>query len=563
MIREMVRWSQNNSDLPESFAGRYLQERVRRRDPNVNLAAGAPPSEIHFNSLDILVLTAFFDRGVTPSSSDTSGPSGKPAALDPCSQFRSSLGIAGGDLSHATVNEVRRRLVELATKKAGAQGAPGSFGDAIQALRVLDRLVRLFTLYSTASITIDVLSDNPIHKPTSEVFGAFKARVGVSEEEWQSYVADRDQETVRAETALSDCLDQLGLPAPPGLGRIAAALAGWRVEWRAVQGMPEHAVIEAENSDFDLKGQYQHNVKRISDYTGETKPLIVRIKPERREDHEGNAPQLTTPVTVRADLETSARPSLQTLISAARGGLGLISSLVELFSGWAQEMWTPQAYATLSVTYHHRARYRVSVEGEQKRTWSVNKSFSTGKCLYGTVGSGTETALFTSTHSQVVDVEKDGYLSQSPIVMPLTLILQRSGQLDLSTAGPASHCVADGTGDGTFTPPPPDCGLKRVMPAYVQLEYAEGRVTLAAPEDPDLSRTWNPYRNCDSWVDGLAGPPGADISASVSADKVKQGEAVVAAIHTTIKEQTSEKDIVTTLRWVVTFTPIDRYRASR
>jgi hypothetical protein len=59
--------------------------------------------------------------------------------------------------------------------------------------------------------------------------------------------------------------------------------------------MPEHAVIEAENSDFDLKGQYQHNVKRISDYTGETKPLIVRIKPERREDHEGNAPELSTP----------------------------------------------------------------------------------------------------------------------------------------------------------------------------------------------------------------------------------------------------------------------------
>ena len=319
MIREMVRWSQNNSDLSESFAGRYLLERVRRRDPNVDLAADARPSEIHFDSLDILVLTAFFDRGVTPSPSDPSGPTGKPAALDPCSQFRSSLGIAIGDLSHATANEVRRRLVDLATKKAGAQGAPGSFGDAIQALRVLDRLVRLFTLYSTASITIDVLSDNPIHKPTGELFAAFKARVGVSEEEWQIYVADRDQETVRAETALSDCLDQLGLPSPPGLGRIAAALSGWRVEWRAVQGMPEHAVIEAENSDFDLKGQYQHDVKRISEYTGETKPLIVRIKPERREDHEGNAPELSTLVTVRADLETSARPSLQTLIGAAEG----------------------------------------------------------------------------------------------------------------------------------------------------------------------------------------------------------------------------------------------------
>jgi hypothetical protein len=222
-------------------------------------------------------------------------------------------------------------------------------------------------------------------------------------------------------------------------------------------------------------------------------------------------------------------------------------------------MWTPQAYATLTVTYHHRARYRVTVEGEQKRTWSMDRRRKVGQCLHTTVGNGTETASFTSTDSQIMDVEKDGSLSPSPIVIPLRLILQRSGHTDLATVGEARLCTESGGGEGVIpSSPEPDCGRKHVVPAYLELQYAEGKVTLATPNFSESVHTWDPYRYCAYLGIGLVGPPEVDIAASVSADKVKQGQAVVAAVHTTIRQQTNEESVVTTLRWIVTFTPIDR-----
>jgi hypothetical protein len=201
-------------------------------------------------------------------------------------------------------------------------------------------------------VSVDVLSDNPIHKPVEhEELVGFMAQAGIDPEAWSEYAQDRSPQEIDYTTAMTDCMNQLGLPAPASVGTIASLIDSWWVEWSVVTGSPDLATINASESVFDLPGQFQHRVRRTSDIGGEAGPLIMNLSEETEEEHTQGV-KVVDPLVVRAELETSIRPNLQTFINGARGGLGLASSLVELFAGLVQEMVQPSATANLIVSYH-------------------------------------------------------------------------------------------------------------------------------------------------------------------------------------------------------------------
>uniref|UniRef100_A0A831TEL3 Uncharacterized protein n=1 Tax=Thermorudis peleae TaxID=1382356 RepID=A0A831TEL3_9BACT len=112
-----------------------------------------------------------------------------------------------------------------------------------------------------------------------------------------------------------------------------------------------------------MPGQYQHNVALVPGkvHQAETTGSYV-IKLQQEPDHPAEGwVERTAEVVVKAELETSSRPSVQTFVSAGLGPLGLANSLAELLSGWYQEIDQPEARETLFVTYHEPPGYRVRV----------------------------------------------------------------------------------------------------------------------------------------------------------------------------------------------------------
>jgi len=93
--------------------------------------------------------------------------------------------------------------------------------------------------------------------------------------------------------------------------------------------------------------------------------FVLTIKTEEKSVHE--AGKLTSAsVDVCGNLKTDQPPSLSTFVNAAKGGLDLIDSMVELGAGWLQNMWTPSSCATLVVEF------------EEVTDWKIDNTFSAG-----------------------------------------------------------------------------------------------------------------------------------------------------------------------------------------
>ncbi len=309
-----------------------------------------------------------YDPGSVPF--DWSGGLAVPLAetAAPCTELRREWGVGGGDAVHLIANQERRKAIREALRRAGVDADDvEAIQLALGVTRILDRLYRLVVLYGHANIWIATLSDNPVHKPKAgeaDKRATFKAYVGIDDAEWQEFLQKRGGEgMVEAERALRDCLDFLGLPGMETVGTLPRSIPGWRVEWSTVAGAPEHAVVMPWESRFDMPGQYQHNVVLVPGkvHQAETTGTYV-LKLQREPDHpEQGWVERAAEVVVKAELETSSRPSVQTFVSAGQGPVGLASSLAELLSGWFQEIAQPEARARLVVTYHEPPGYRVRV----------------------------------------------------------------------------------------------------------------------------------------------------------------------------------------------------------
>lgn len=373
--------AQRGPGVPQNFTPLFLAELARRQTPPIDLAAGGyAPEELRFSLLELHLFAAAFDR-------DIAGNKGKRAesgggwpfvsvayAAGPCSAAKDwvsafgDIGKAGAEVGNIALGEGASEAIGAGVEKIGLNG--DTFGDAMTALGIAARLFKLVSLYSDGQVEVKVESENPLHKalPNEEdKFSAFTARAGVSDKDWQAYKdAFTSDAIVRG---LRDCAGLAGLPVLPDLGDLAKEAEGWRVEWRLVEGSPEHALISTDPNMFNSnKGQLEMDLKRDGKYSASA-TLVVNITPETGNAHTGK--ELSALVTAKAEVETSSPPGLGTIVNAFKGGmvgdvLALTDALVEIASGWFQEMVQPKAYATLKVTYHSGGGWEGTITSVKK-----------------------------------------------------------------------------------------------------------------------------------------------------------------------------------------------------
>jgi hypothetical protein len=156
----------------------------------------------------------------------------------------------------------------------------------------------------------------------------------------------------------------------------------------------------------------------------------------------------------------------------------------------------PAAAATTRLDTRE-AKFKVSVEGVQTTTWTANHE-PQFRCDRPFTGSGKETVNFKSKRAVVIRAFQLGNGT------PMLLNRSRRGLATLPTKGWVNRngstssppvepdcAVGDGDGDGTYTPPAPDCGRKSFGALDLELMYdplKRGRLTLSGngPRDPQL-----------------------------------------------------------------------------
>ena len=141
-----------------------------------------------------------------------------------------------------------------------------------------------------------------------------------------------------------------------------------------------------------------------------------------------------------------------------------------------------------SATYlkggNNDAYFKATVKGTQTTTWSEDHK-PMFKCDSASQGSGKETVKFASTKAVVLRAFQ---FNKGPAIwlrgkghadMPTKGYVERNGT---RTLAPATPECAVGDGDGTYTPPPSDCGRKPIssMPLRVAHDALnKNRITLS------------------------------------------------------------------------------------
>jgi hypothetical protein len=213
---------------------------------------------------------------------------------------------------------------------------------------------------------------------------------------------------------------------------------------------------------------------------------------------------------------------------------------------------------------HREATFKVSVDGVQKTTWSVDHE-SVGLCDFAETGSGSETVRFSS---RTVTIKAFQLLGRGPIylsraggeaVLPGRGRVRRGGTVQKGPVDP-SCAVGDG-GDGSG-PPPSDCGTKRITSLPLVLRYdGSKRITLAN----DGAKTSPDYENCplmgEGWTSILSrldhGTAGEDLPASDLFDR-RQGKILVLGRGTLSRRGLGDMTSTTEIRWTLTLTRLRR-----
>ncbi len=368
-----VREAQKAPAEPLNFTPLFLQAMASYQVPPVDLSAGvASPDALRLTALEVELVGAAFDRGLTAR-----GSRGAMAqALDsdikpPCSFVKDTTGKVGERAGQEPqgldkqVNDVVTTEAFGVALGAGLQQAGMTkenaevTGDALAAVGTVMRLWKLVEFYRSGNVQV-IVSERRMHKPVEidNIDVMFDAVAGVSDADWEAYQQKWGGDAgMEFNARAKECLDSLGLPRPPDLGDLAKDAENWSVEWKIVEGSPEHAEPSPDNDwngpdgrPLPAASRFEKPLTRSGAYSASTS-FKVRLKPETRAAHEGGGPLTTSPVTVRASLKSGAMPSLGTFVNGAKGGLGLADALVELAAGWFQTMVTPKSYATIAVEY--------------------------------------------------------------------------------------------------------------------------------------------------------------------------------------------------------------------
>lgn len=385
MLAVWVREAAKDPDDPRNFTPLFLAEMARLQNPPVDLTGSrfsrpgrgpglpvdlrGPPrsAQLRLTLLELQLFAAAFHRrphaGATAANDNAAWsrtassfadlllPSAM-ASSTPCSDFRKELRKDVGDAAgEATVIIASEALGDAlgAAVNVGPDGAANSaaLGKMMGSLGIAAKIFKLVAFYADTQVSVHAKPD-PTHKPPAGNFGiAYTATAGVGEDELKEYErlnADKATQVQR------DCYSTLGLPTMANIAELASEAENWVVEWRLVEGAPEHARIADLRFNKFKKGQIGvlgMQLKRTSPHAASAR-LVVELFPEST--HSGT--QVRTYVTTKASVNAAGTPSLGTWVNALKGGLGLADALVELAAGWTQSMIKPKAYASAEVQYH-------------------------------------------------------------------------------------------------------------------------------------------------------------------------------------------------------------------
>lgn len=368
IFRALVADGLAEPNAPLSFTPLFLREMALTQQPAIDLAQGDyDPEQLHLTLLELELFAAHFDRlgrlAAETSWNKVPGLAMPVAqAVQPCSDAKKWLESQADDTGQGALavlrviaNDSLKQYLKQALQQAGfTEAQAGRFTKALSALSIASKLWKLVALYTQAQVVVSVEGSNPIHKPSASegrMMDGFRARAGVSDEDWQEYQqAMVSSDVVRG---LRDCFNTFGLPVLPDLGDMGKEAKDWKVEWRLTKGSPEHAFISLDANTFYLPGQLEMKLEPDGDHSASAL-LVVDITPEKGQTHSG--PEEVDTVVASAALHTAKPPSIATWANAVKGGLGnilaLSSALAELGAGWIAEMLPPKAYATLVVNYH-------------------------------------------------------------------------------------------------------------------------------------------------------------------------------------------------------------------
>lgn len=340
-VREWIAQARRRPRDPRSLTPLFLAEMARLQRPAVDLARGDyRPDELRLTLLEGELIAAAFLRGPAPRGRKPQAASA--LAAGPCSEVKELLEKEVpylGDIAQSELQDVvQDQLRKLLEKATGSAIDENDFGKAMQAAEIALLVQKLVALYG--SVAIEVYPDaESVHKPTEQPnvkstrTQRFEAIADLTVEDWGRYQRELNafgEEVGGLLRALKDCLGAAGIPSLTDLGDIADEVEKWHVTWD-FQASPNHARLNVRESKLDFPGQRKHKLKRRNAHSGHAF-LVVDVQPERESDHPGRLERAQAAACAQVDF--SQPPSTSTFIGAAKGGLGLAKSIVELAAGW-------------------------------------------------------------------------------------------------------------------------------------------------------------------------------------------------------------------------------------
>ncbi|TMC58304.1 MAG: hypothetical protein E6J26_05165, partial [Chloroflexi bacterium] len=355
-----VQQAQQSPADPQSFNPLFLAEMAKQQQQPVDLAAGhVRPEGVWLSALELEIFTAGIERSITKTSLRTGPvdaltgwlrglvPSAHAAA--PCTELKEHFGRLGELAGDVAKTSTKRDVIKLLEEQHLISHETGHGAEAaLGALAAAARIWNLIEVYRHAQLVVSLESATPVHKPTEkdpDVVATFRAQAGVSEQDLKEYeesfaAAIRNSEFGQI---TRDCMAALGLPEFKTIEDIAEEAEKWRIQWRLIEGSPEHATISRLSDtgnnpdDFAQLGQLRQKMKRV-DRTSTEARLLVDVKGEKQKDHPGI--EKSADVTAKVELLTDQGLTLETWAHAVEGGAGspvnLGAALVDVAAGWLQ-----------------------------------------------------------------------------------------------------------------------------------------------------------------------------------------------------------------------------------
>jgi hypothetical protein len=381
---------ENPSD-PQSFTPLFLAEMAKHQVPAVDLVSGeADAAQAQLSLLELLLFSAAFDRiiifpqaSVLPTAGQVHLASVRrvesdnpPAQDDPCTKYKK---IFYGPLASMVLPEaigkqlsdfgVTYSVGEALGKVMERYGMSGEqFGKAMAAVNVFARISKLIEIYSSLSVEVTAVGNNPVHRPLEgeeDLEVEFDAKVGVSDQDWANYQQKYGEFGAAVDRIARDCLSVLGIPTLANTSDIAKAVEGFAVEWRIVSGSPENGYDQVQELQpgncAPHLGRQRCSLSSFSDHSAKSsyRVLVIPSKPPETQAVHENGVLESSSMKVCAAVDASEAPSLSTFINGALGGVGIADPIAELAGGLILKLGKPEGCTRLGVTYHIQQGWKV------------------------------------------------------------------------------------------------------------------------------------------------------------------------------------------------------------